>query len=50
LFAVSRTVSQSRASSYTFNDPLVAIDSKESSVNQSSEVSSRDEQVITRFI
>lgn len=35
--AVSRIVSQFRASSYTFNDPLVAVASKESSINQSSE-------------
>lgn len=35
--AVSRIVSQFRVSSHTFNEPLVAVDSKESSINQSSE-------------
>lgn len=36
-FAVSKTLSQSRASSYMFNDPLTVTDNKEKRVNQSSE-------------
>lgn len=37
LFAVSRTVSQSRVSSYMLNDPLIATDNKKSRINLSSE-------------